>query len=74
MEPKYYSLSYGPAFDRDYLHLVSEEKKDLSQGRSFSRIMQQAINGTEGEVVVESSYQGTYSCWLLHSMMEMSNM
>ena len=60
MEPKYYSLSYGPAFDRDYLHLVSE-KKDLSQGRSFSRIMQQAINGTEGEVVVESSYQGTYS-------------
>ncbi|KNB45317.1 hypothetical protein JH06_1026 [Blastocystis sp. subtype 4] len=57
MEPKYYSLSYGPAFDRDYLHLVSEEKKDLSQGRSFSRIMQQAINGTEGEVVVESSYQ-----------------
>ena len=40
---------------------VPEEKKDLSQGRSFSRIMQQAINGTEGEVVVESSYQGTYS-------------
>lgn len=66
MEPKYYSLSYGPAFDRDYLHLVSEEKKDLSQGRSFSRIMQQAINGTEGEVVVESSYQGTYSWWMLH--------
>ena len=61
MEPKYYSLSYGPAFDRDYLHLVSEEKKDLSQVRSFSRIMRQAINATEGEVVVESSYQGTYS-------------
>lgn len=58
-EPMYCSLSYGPAYDRDYLHLVSTAKeKDMSHKRSFSRTMQKAIHGSEVEIAVESSFKG----------------
>ena len=58
----YSMMSYGPALDRGFLvptRAFEPETTDLSNERSFTRIMQQNIHAdVESEVAVESSFHG----------------
>ena len=63
-QPTYGLTSYGPALDRGFWvpsQAFDPEMRDLSNERSFTRIMQQNIHAdVESEVEVESSFHGEF--------------
>ena len=63
-QPTYGLTSYGPALDRGFWvpsQAFDPEMRDLSNERSFTRIMQQNIHAdVESEVEVESSFHGAF--------------
>ena len=63
-QPTYGLTSYGPALDRGFwvpTQAFDPEMRDLSNERSFTRIMQQNIHAdVESEVEVESSFHGEF--------------